>query len=87
MNIEIIRNGMKQLTIKELLQNCGVGWNYEKEELRRRLDEMAAEIESLKCCGNCKHFVYDKEADEQIYCENDVYPFLIVGRCDKWEGR
>lgn len=61
--------------------------NAEIKRLEARCEELEAEVANLKCCGNCKHFVYDKEADEQIYCENDVYPFLIVGRCYKWEGR
>ena len=65
---------MKDMTVKELIVKCGVGWNDFKAELLRRfealekeleswrgsrdgvlqhIDEMAYEIESLKCCGNC----------------------------------
>ena len=37
---------MKDMTVKELIVKCGVGWNDFKAELLRR-------FEALKCCGNC----------------------------------
>jgi hypothetical protein len=38
---------MKDMTVKELIVKCGVGWNDFKAELLRR-------FEDSKCCGNCK---------------------------------
>ena len=56
----------------------------------RQLSERDKEIAALKkqlkdreCCGNCENFGYCK-TDGHIYCEADVYPFPIKGRCDYW---
>jgi hypothetical protein len=49
------------------------------------IKRLETEVEALKCCGNCKYFMMDD--CHVLYCENEVYPFLIFGKCDKWEGR
>ena len=56
--------------------------------LYARIAELEAQVEKLKCCGNCKHIVYDKQTGE-LSCENDHYPFRVKGRCDNWifDGR
>jgi hypothetical protein len=36
-----------------------------------KYDDAAAEIEKLKCCGNCKHYVFDNYGD--CYCEIDYF--------------
>lgn len=48
---------MKDMTVKELIVKCGVGWNDFKAELLRR-------FENLKCCGNCDKY----ERDYEDYC-------------------
>ena len=53
--------------------------------LRKRIAELEATVEQMKCCGNCTRFMIDDH--HALYCENDVYPFPIFGKCDKWEGR
>ena len=50
-----------------------------------RIAELEETVEKLKCCGNCTRFMIDDH--HALYCENDVYPFPIFGKCDKWEGR
>ena len=49
-------------------------------ELReKRIEELEAQIEEMKCCQNCKHFDFD----EPKYCHKGVYNCAYV--CDKWE--
>lgn len=54
-------------------------------EIREAFAELEATVEQMKCCGNCTRFMIDDH--HALYCENDVYPFPIFGKCDKWEGR
>jgi hypothetical protein len=49
-----------------------------------KIMELEKEVERLKCCGNCKYFMYCK-TDGLIYCEIEVYPFPIKGICGKWQ--
>ena len=51
----------------------------------QKIKRLEAEVERLKCCGNCKHFGIDDQ--HSLYCENDFYPFSITEKCDKWEGK
>ena len=51
----------------------------------QKIAELEAQIEKLKCCGNCTSFMIDDH--HVLYCENDVYPFPILGKCDRWEAR
>ena len=53
--------------------------------LKAEIKRLEAEVERLKCCGNCKHFMIDDR--RALYCENEVYPFPIFGKCDKWEAK
>lgn len=59
-----------------------------KYNLKCRDDELAeskAQIEKMKCCGNCKHWVHESI---QKYCLLTSPNFLIkrqVDVCDKWE--
>ena len=48
-----------------------------------RIAELEAQVEKMKCCGNCTSFMIDDH--HVLYCENDVYPFPILGKCDRWE--
>ena len=122
---------MKDMTVKELIVKCGVGWNDFKAELLRRfealekrdevwrakknlleeslgkaweerdvlkkeleswrgsrdgvlqhIDEMAYEIESLKCCGNCKHYVKYECPNCKIY---NGWP-RSTAYCDSWQS-
>jgi hypothetical protein len=36
-----------------------------------RIIELEEQIERLKCCGNCKHYVFDNYGD--CYCEIDYF--------------
>ena len=51
---------------------------------KNRIAELEAQVEKLKCCGNCTSFMIDDH--HVLYCENDVYPFPILGKCDRWEA-
>jgi hypothetical protein len=53
-------------------------------EKDKRIAELEAQVEKLKCCGNCTSFMIDDH--HVLYCENDVYPFPILGKCDRWEA-
>ena len=54
------------------------------EEAVKKVVQLEKEVERLKCCGNCKYFMYCK-TDGFIYCEIEVYPFPIKGICGKWQ--
>jgi hypothetical protein len=51
---------------------------------KNRIAELEAQVAKLKCCGNCASFMIDDH--HVLYCENDVYPFPILGKCDRWEA-
>jgi len=51
---------------------------------KNRIAELEAQVEKLKCCGNCTSFMIDDH--HVLYCENDVYPFPILGKCYRWEA-
>ncbi len=71
---------------KEALQNQMQCVGELKEYLhnaQQMIDALKQQVEDMKCCGNCMSFVYCK-TDGHIYCEADVYPFPIKGRCDNW---
>ena len=53
-------------------------------EKDKKIAELEAQVEKLKCCGNCTSFMIDDH--HVLYCENDVYPFPILGKCDRWEA-
>lgn len=50
----------------------------------QKIAELEEQVEKLKCCGNCTSFMIDDH--HVLYCENDVYPFPILGKCDRWEA-
>lgn len=89
------RNKLKRLEAESLqCPACGCvidygdfdkGDNIRRGDFTTRFQDMTKKIESLKCCGNCKHFGIDDQ--HSLYCENDFYPFPIMGKCDKWEDR
>lgn len=54
----------------------------EKDAEIKRLE---AEVERMKCCGNCSHLGLENK--HILFCGNDMYPFPITGKCDKWEDR
>jgi len=70
-------NGQEQLqSILSGVMDSNAKWAEEVATLKQQ-------VEDMKCCGNCMSFVYCK-TDGHIYCEADVYPFPIKGRCDNW---
>jgi hypothetical protein len=53
--------------------------------LKAEIKRLEAENEALKCCGNCSHLGLENK--HILFCDNDMYPFPITGKCDKWEDR
>ena len=49
----------------------------ERDQIATLLGEQAAEIERLKCCGNCKW-------DEVGYCPSTAE--VINDKCNRWEA-
>ena len=52
------------------------------EILSKEMEELQAEVEGLKCCGNCEHW------DRLHECLNEQSPKVIVERtdkCPKWQ--
>ena len=50
------------------------------EPREKRIAELEAQIEKMKCCGNCKHFDFN----EPNYCHKGVYRERQYV-CNKWE--
>ena len=50
------------------------------EPREKRIAELEAQIEKMKCCGNCKHFDFN----EPNYCHKGVYRERQYV-CSKWE--
>ena len=71
---------------KEALQNQMQCVGELKEYLhnaQQMITALKQQIEDMQRCGNCENFVYCK-TDGYIYCDIDVHPFPIKGRCDNW---
>ena len=56
------------------------------------INEQAAKIEKLQCCGNCKHSEYDdKPFKVDFWCNHesrcDDYEPAPYDTCDKWVMR
>ena len=49
------------------------------EPREKRIEELEAQIEKMKCCGNCKHFDFN----EPNYCHKGVYRERQYV-CSKW---
>lgn len=49
----------------------------ESDKIAALLTSQQAEIESLKCCGNCKEFVF--------VCRHTKRSALPWSKCSKWE--
>ena len=48
--------------------------------------ELEAQIEKMKCCGNCKHCKYDPNEESNEYCEKHQQIVNIAIRpCVEWE--
>ena len=52
------------------------------------LDKMKAQVESLKCCGNCVHFMWGRGVNWKIpYCSYRHVPFPWDPACQHWEKK
>ena len=71
------------------------------EELKDRLSEevelhshaedyiksLEAQIEKMKCCGNCKHCKYDENEESNEYCEkHSQIVNVAIQPCCEWES-
>lgn len=54
----------------------------------KRIAELKAQIEKMKCCGNCIHCKYDENEESYEFCEKhqQVVNVAIVP-CSEWKGR
>ena len=67
------------------------------DDLIKRVAELEALVEKLKCCGNCKSFNYCQFliSDTDVIVKSSGNPVTVYTRlkkpenfdCDKWEGR
>lgn len=53
-----------------------------------KIVELEAQIEKMKCCGNCIHCKYDENEESYEFCEKhqQVVNVAIVP-CSEWKGR
>ena len=58
------------------------------EPREKRIAELEAQIEEMKCCGNCIHCKYDENEESYEYCEKhqQVVNIAIVP-CSEYERR
>jgi hypothetical protein len=50
------------------------------DKQQKRIEELEAQIEKMKCCGNCKYFNFN----EPNYCHKGVYRERQYV-CSEWE--
>ena len=56
--------------------------NKDKEKFKEENEQLKAQIEKMKCCGNCKH----RNAEEVVEtCRKLKNYTLIKGFCSEWE--
>lgn len=53
-----------------------------KTELENKVTELNEQIEKMKCCGNCKHYIYDCG---ERYCEYDATREKDCENKNEWE--
>lgn len=59
-------------------------YEYRQEEV----EELEAQIEKMKCCGNCIHCKYDENEESYEFCEKHQQVVNIaVVPCSEWNGR
>ena len=89
-------DNMKDMTVEELLNIVVKGdkvWTYavrdgagkiigEVKEYREAKAELLRRFESLKCCGNCKHYVKYECPNCKIY---NGWP-RSTAYCDSWQS-
>ena len=57
-------------------------------ELTDKVKELEAQIEKMKCCGNCIHCKYDENEESYEYCEKHQQVVNIaVVPCSEYERR
>lgn len=63
--------------------------NWFKEKYNEQIAELKEEIESLKFCGNCKHYVfYCRFENDELPCQQGEIPTPPqYKKCDKWEKK
>ena len=66
------------------LESENLSLRHDKAIVDNYQKELEAQVEKMKCCGNCTSFMIDDH--HVLYCENDVYPFSILGKCYRWEA-
>ena len=77
------RRGKNKGARDKAIQNVGF---YQKQmqdiydKKNKQIAELEAQIEKMKCCGNCKHFDFN----EPNYCHKEVYRERQYV-CSKWE--
>lgn len=58
------------------------------KEYAAKLAELEAQIEKMKCCGNCIHCKYDENEDSYEWCEvHDQIVNIAIVPCSEWKGR
>ena len=60
----------------------------ELDSSKAKIAELEAQIEKMKCCGNCIHCKYDENEESYEFCEKhqQVVNIAIVP-CSEWKGR
>ena len=51
---------------------------YSRKQVAALIEQLAATIESMKCCGNCLY-------DDDTRCPDDAK--IINNQCSKWKAR
>ena len=58
------------------------------EPREKRIEELEAQIEKMKCCGNCIHCKYDENEDSYEWCEvHEQIVNIAIVPCSEWKGR
>lgn len=80
-NVQMKKDGY---TWEDLDKAWWEGFDTAKDKMQKRIAELEAQIEKMKCCKNCNHFKIDNGGLYPINVCELTYP----SRCknfDKWE--
>jgi hypothetical protein len=59
-----------------------------KQEGGAKVKELEAQIEKMKCCGNCIHCKYDENEESYEFCEKHQQVVnVVIVPCSEWKGR
>lgn len=78
----LVRNATESDIEKREMELYIEGYKQSKREMQKENEQLKAQIEKMKCCGNCK---YKKGGVVETCRKKKIYT-LNKGCCEEWES-